>query len=143
MDRYHEHINTSYASLKNARAVLNSLHADEGYIMTVLHTRRVGNKKEGGIKAVTLQCSCAPKVTASLAFNKCNRVRSRRGTGCMFKCSLRRVEQEDHWEVQVGTHDHNHGPFTDQSVHPYGRALTEEQRKEVIQAAVDDQNLPE
>ena len=31
MNRYHEHINTSYASLEIARAALNSLFADEGY----------------------------------------------------------------------------------------------------------------
>ena len=76
--------------------------------MTVLHTRRVGNKKEDDIKAVTLQFKCAPKVTAAAAFNKRKRVRSRRGTGCMFKFYVRRVEQEKYWEVQVGTHDHNH-----------------------------------
>ena len=67
MDRYHEYINTSYASLENARAALVSLFTNEGYFMTVLHTRRVDNKKEGDIKAVTLQCSCTPKVTATSA----------------------------------------------------------------------------
>ena len=100
--------------------------------MTVLHTRRVGNKKDGDFKAVTLQCLCALKVTATSAFNKRKRFRSPRKIRCMFKCSVRRVEQDDHLEVQAGTHDHNYGPFTDQDVHLQGRALTLEQRKEVI-----------
>ena len=69
MDRYHEHINTSYPSLEIARAALNSLFADEGYILTALHTRRVGNKKEGDIKAVTLQYSFAPNEEANECFN--------------------------------------------------------------------------
>ena len=70
MDRYHKHINTSYASLQIARAALNSLFADEGYILTALHTRRVGNKKEGDIITVTLQYSFAPNEEANESFNK-------------------------------------------------------------------------
>ena len=69
IDRYHEHINTSYASLEIARADPSLLFADEGYIFTALHTRRVGNKKEGDIKAGTLQYSCAPYEKANESIN--------------------------------------------------------------------------
>ena len=66
------------------RAAISSLLADEDYIVTFLHTRRVGKKKEGEIKAIDLQCSCAPNEAASSAPYHHKRVRARRKIDCLF-----------------------------------------------------------
>ncbi|CAJ2651958.1 unnamed protein product [Trifolium pratense] len=71
MDRYEELTRAIYASLEAACAALDSHLSDKGYIVTVLHTRRVGHNKD--------------------------------------------------------------------AVHSQGRALTGEQRQEIIQAAIDRQ----
>ena len=86
-----------FATLDEARAAVDSQLQDEGFVLTIKHTRRVGNKKDGDIKAVVLYCSCGaqqprprPQPEAEAEQQQRKRVRGSRGTGCTFNCTIRR-----------------------------------------------------
>ena len=47
-----------FDSVDEARHALDELKLSEGYVTTIKMQQRVGNRKDGEIKAVDLQCSC-------------------------------------------------------------------------------------
>ncbi|BBN03020.1 hypothetical protein Mp_2g20030 [Marchantia polymorpha subsp. ruderalis] len=130
-----------FATLDEARAAVDSQLQDEGFVLTIKHTRRVGNKKDGDIKAVVLYCSCGaqqprPQPQAEAEQQQRKRVRGSRGIGCTFNCTIRRQNGTE-WAVFFDDKEHNHALFADPSIHPQGRALTPAQRQEVIRLASD------
>ena len=87
-----EHV---FATLDEARAAVDYQLQDEGFVLTIKHTRRVGYKKDGTSKV--LYCSCGakqprprPQPEAEAEQQQRKRVRGSRGTGCTFNCTIRR-----------------------------------------------------
>ena len=56
-----------FATLEEARAAVDSQLQDKGFVYTIKHTRRVGNKKDGDVKAVVLYCSCGAQILDHIA----------------------------------------------------------------------------
>ena len=121
-----------YQSLEQARDAVNTHALAEGYALTVMHNRTVGNKKNGPIKTVILHCSKGrrTKKREQEPAQKRRRMGSSTSTGCPFKASIRK--QGNFWKVQVEDGEHNHDAFANKSAHPQGRALTDDQRAMVL-----------
>ena len=123
-----------FGTLKEARDAVDKLFQDEGYIMTILRTRHVGNKHSGEVKGLDLACSCSGILrTTSLQQQQQQRqrIRGSRATACKFSLLIRR-RAEFEWPVELSMHDHSHAAFVDPKVHPQGRALTNEQHAVVL-----------
>ncbi|RKF62703.1 hypothetical protein OnM2_031058 [Erysiphe neolycopersici] len=122
----------AYQSLEEARDAVNTLALAEGYALTVMHNRTVGNKRYGSIKAVILHCSKGRRTKK----REQEPAQKRRGmcastsTRCPFKASIRK--QGNCWKVQVEDGEHNHGAIAHKSTHPQGRAFTDDQRATVL-----------
>ena len=104
-----------FATLDEARAAVDSQLQDEGFVLTIKHTRRVGNKKDGDIKAVVLYCSCGaqqprPQPKAEAEQQQRKRVRGSQGTGCTFNCTMCRQNGTE-WAVFFYDKKHNLHPL--------------------------------
>ena len=117
---------SAYGSLEEEKLAIEEYARTQGYAVCILHTRKVGNKVDGQIKAIVLQCSNAgqPRLTAQ------KRRTISHETGCKFKVAVRR--QDVMWQVEVEVAEHNHEPFVHPSAHPLGRPLNLQQQEYVI-----------
>ncbi|RKF55448.1 hypothetical protein GcM3_201045 [Golovinomyces cichoracearum] len=120
-----------YRSLEEAKEAVFSHALSEGYALVVLHTRRVGNKKDGAIKALILNCSKGRRTRKEQNPDKKRvRVGTIKATGCLFAASIRL--EDELWQVEVDNGEHNHESYVHVSAHPQGRRLTEEQNAGVL-----------
>lgn len=79
----------AYPSLEEAKNALFAHALAEGYALVVLHTRRVGNKKEGAIKALILNCSKGRRTNRTIPQIARQRATGSTAFGCMFRASIR------------------------------------------------------
>lgn len=119
----------AYCSVEVAKAAIDVHAQQEGYVVVIKRTKKVGNKADGKVKGLILACSQSNPPVMRVGARQ--RVSSSRSTGCLFKASIRQDEYGQ-WRVQVDNEEHNHDPFFHQSAHPRGRALTEESRQSVL-----------
>ncbi|CAJ2651962.1 unnamed protein product [Trifolium pratense] len=121
----------AYRSLEEAKEAVFSHALSEGYALVVLHTRRVGNKKEGAIKALILNYSRGRRTRKEQNPDKKRvRVGTIKATGCLCAASIRL--EDELWQVEVDNEEHNHELYVHESAHPQGRRLTEEQNAGVL-----------
>nr|CCA18209.1 conserved hypothetical protein [Albugo laibachii Nc14] len=116
----------AYATLEQAKAAIDDHAQQEGYVVVVKRTKKVGDRKDGDMKALILAFSQSNP--PAIREGPRRRVSSSGSTGCLFKASIRRQESGD-WQVQNANEKHKHEPFSHQSAHTRGRALTEESQQ--------------
>ena len=80
-----------YASLEQARVAINA--HQEGYAVAIRRTRSIGNRKDGDVKAVDIDCSRSH--LPSIRTGPRHRILSSSRTGCLFKASVRRLKAGD------------------------------------------------
>ena len=124
-------------SVDEARHALDELTLQEGYITTIKRQQRVGNREDGAVKAVDLQCNSRRLYSGTESRTEPLRQRmgSSRATSYSFSATItqqRRQEQPDQWVIKLIHEEHNHDSFVDIKVNPRVRALPEEQEQSVI-----------
>ena len=119
----------AYASLTQTRVSINAHAQQEGYAAAIRRTSRIGNRKDGDVEAVDLDCSRSH--LPSMRTEPCHLISSSSWTGCFFKASVRRLKTGG-GQVQVANGEHNHEPFTHKAAHSQGRYVEEPNRQSVL-----------